>query len=448
MNDSIIISKLNHQVKSLTLDLEKKKKYISKLESSFIELQNKFSDLRSKYFLSSSKEIEYQKMKIVYSEKDLLISELEQELSKIRKKFEIEQRLFNARYQHDIQEVQYLNGQLNKRNENTIKIEKLNDLLYNHTLQLEQKILDYKKEEQKRVQERELEFEKKTNEIKKKMLDFIREGKNLKEKNDQDQYQILQKFSIMNHNTLLNELEFESLQLEDLLKQREHLDKIILKMKYDIEIHKKVEKILINKNKKYTDMLRLLNDIINVCDGGNNHEDKSLVCESSRNMLFKKIKQRIDKNNNKNINTNEFNKTQPLIKMQRCSSMKKLDDLCYKFKKLNINQNKNYSAKSNEKKRGNQKGGNKSDINLIEKIDLQRDLIKKTKELEDFKSKCDFYKEKLNSINDKYKNIINLFDEALSKLYEENKLDDIKEISKIVNLISYQKKKDILFLFY
>ena len=99
MNDRIIISKLNDQIKTLTSDLKKKKKYISNLELSFIELQNKFAELRSKYFLSSSKEIEYQKMQIIYSDKDLLISELEKELASLRRKYENEQRLFNARYQ-------------------------------------------------------------------------------------------------------------------------------------------------------------------------------------------------------------------------------------------------------------------------------------------------------------------------------------------------------------
>ena len=38
------------------------------------------------------------------------------------------------------------------------------------------------------------------------------------------------------------------MQLEDLLKQRAHLDKIISGMKADLEIHKKVEKILTEKN--------------------------------------------------------------------------------------------------------------------------------------------------------------------------------------------------------
>ena len=440
MNDRIAFSKLNNQVKSLTFELDKKKKKISNLEFSYVELQNKYEELRSKYLILYSKEVEYQKLQSNLREKDNLISDLEQELIKFRKKYENEKRDFNTKYQHDIREVQFLNGKLNLRNENTIKIEKLNDLLYHQTLQLEQKILNFKNEEKSRIHERELEFEKRTNEIKKRMLDYIREGKSLKEKSDLDQYQILQKFSIMNHNTLLNELEFESLQLEDLLKQRQHLDNIILKMKCDLEIHKKVEKKLINKNKKYTDMIRFLSikaDENKIADNNNNdkkndikieinkiEEDTVSFPESSKNYLSKKIKHYINKNNNmdkKGFNKEELNKTQPLMKKITISSIKKLDNLSSKFKYLNRNNSAILDNCENKKIIKKEKP-------ILEKVDLQRDLIKKTKELEDLKSLCDFYKEKLDIINDKYKNIIILFDEALEKIYEEKAIEDLKDV--------------------
>ena len=428
MNDSIIIAKLNNQIKSLNIELEKNKKYISNLELSLLQSQNKYAELQSKYFLNSSKEIEYQKLKINLKEKDILISELEKELTKTRKNYENETRAFNIKYQHDIREAQFLNGKLNQKIENTSKIEKLNDLLYSHTLLLEQKILDFKKDEQKRMQEKEIEFEKRVNEIKKKMLDYIREGKNLKDKSEQEQNQILQKFSIMNHNTLLNELEFESLQLEDLLKQRAHLDNIILKIKSDLEIHKKVEKKLINKNKKYIDMIRMLsikidekkigneNEYINDNKKNNNIEKKFLFNESSKNFFSNKITKKNNYKNNISFDKNEFNKTQPLIKI-----IKDQDNIAYKFKKLN----RVFSCNSLDIEK--QKNINKEKV-LINKLDLQKELIKITKELKDSKSYCEYYKEKLDLINDKYKNIINMFDEALNKVYEDKKIENIKDI--------------------
>ena len=98
------------------------------------------------------------------------------------------------------------------------------------------------------------------NEMRKKMLDYIKEGQKSKEHLSKEQLRLNDKLSIIHKNTLLNELDFQSMQLEDLLKQREHLDKIIFGMKSDIEVHKKVEKLLTEKNKKYTNMIKVLSD--------------------------------------------------------------------------------------------------------------------------------------------------------------------------------------------
>ena len=430
MNDRMLISKLNNQVKSLNYELEKNKKYISNLELSIINLENKYEELHSKYMISSSKEMEYEKLLIILKEKDLLISNIEKEMTKNRKNYENEKRELNSKYQHDIKEVQYANGKLNIRNDNTSKIEKLNDILYNHILQLEGKILDFKKHEDKRAKDKELEYEKKIKEIKQTMLNYIKEGKNLKEQNSQDNYQILQKFSIMNHNTLLNELEFESLELEDLLKQRQHLDKIILKLKCDLNIHQKIEKILINKNNKYIEMIRKLSIKLNeksFNQGENkngkekdNFEDYSSFPELSKNIIYSRIKSSIN-NKNINLNYNKFNKTQPIKKIKKNSSMEESDTLNYKLKKLNrINSTKSiYSERQKN---------DKNEILIFEKINLQRQLIKKTKELENLKSSSEFYKEKINIFNNKYKNIIILFDEALEKLFEGNKIENLKDI--------------------
>ena len=281
--------------------IRKKKDYISNLESSFIKLESEYKDLRIKYSILLSKGEEYNKLQDILRKKDSLILELEKELNKNKQNYENNKKEFDEKYQHDIKEVQYINGKLNIKNDNFTKIEKLNNLLYNHVLQLEEKILNFKNDEKKRIQEREIEYKKKINEIKKKMLDYIKEGKNLKDKNDQDIYNIIQKFSIMNHNTLLNELEFESIQLEDLLKQREHLDKIIMEMKSDLETHKKIEKMLVDKNKKYFDIIKFLSsrDEVKI-------KNKKI---NNKNILFNRIKK---SNDIKNINLekNEFNKTQ------------------------------------------------------------------------------------------------------------------------------------------
>ena len=379
--------------------IRKKKDYISNLESSFIKLESEYKDLRIKYSILLSKGEEYNKLQDILRKKDSLILELEKELNKNKQNYENNKKEFDEKYQHDIKEVQYINGKLNIKNDNFTKIEKLNNLLYNHVLQLEEKILNFKNDEKKRIQEREIEYKKKINEIKKKMFDYIKEGKNLKDKNDQDIYNIIQKFSIMNHNTLLNELEFESIQLEDLLKQREHLDKIIMEMKSDLETHKKIEKMLVDKNKKYFDIIKFLSsrDEVKI-------KNKKI---NNKNILFNRIKK---SNDIKNINLekNEFNKTQSLMKINFINE---------EFKKMK----RKYCMISNDKNKN--ENDNEKDV-----ISLQKDIIKKSKTLEDLKSQNEYYQTKIRIINEKYKNIMSLFDNALEKIYEDKSLENIKDI--------------------
>ena len=262
MNESITISKLNNQIKILNSELNKSKQKSSELEKSLLKLQKDYTDLKVRFYLSASKEVEYQNMKINLKEKNNIISDLEKEIASIRRDFEQQKKAFDAKYQHDVEDIRFVNEKLNIRNETAIKYEKLNSLLYEQVLQLEKTILNFKNEEKRRLDEQELKFDKKLSDTKKKMLDFINEGKYLKNIHSKKKFEIVEKFSIINHNSLLNELEFESLQLEDLLKQREHLDQVIAQMKADISIHRNVEKVLINKNKKYIDMIKILSEKI------------------------------------------------------------------------------------------------------------------------------------------------------------------------------------------
>ena len=258
MTESIAISKLNNQIKILNYELAKNKKKSTELEKALIKLQKDYNDLKVRFYISNSKEIEYNNMKENLKEKNNIISDLDKEIGFLKRDFEIKKKELDDKYQHDIGQVRFMNEKLNTKNETASKFEKLNTLLYEHTLQLEKAILNFKNEEKKRMDEQQLKFDQKLTDTKKRMLDLINQGKKLKNKEINDKFAIMEKFSILNHNSLLNELEFESLQLEDLLKQREHLDQVINRMKSDIDIHKNVEKMLINKNKKYVDMIKIL----------------------------------------------------------------------------------------------------------------------------------------------------------------------------------------------
>ena len=169
----------------------------------------------------------------------------------------------------------------------------------------------------------------------------------------------------MNHNSLLNELEFESMQLEDLLKQREHLDQVITKMKSDISIHKNVEKVLVNKNKKYIDMIRILSEKIEKDKKEKEKEkkdNKNLVDENiinneiynqkEKKLLYNKIKRNIESSKRYYEKKNEMNNSQQIFKIKDFGN-KRLNLTNYKTKflprnnSLNLLDIKNKSDKNN-----------------------------------------------------------------------------------------------------
>ena len=431
MSESITISKLNDQIRILNYELSKSKKKTTELENSLIKLQRQNADLKVRLSISLSKEIEYQNMKINLNEKNNIISDQEKEIANIRRNFEKQKKEFDVKYQRDVGDVRYINEKLNIRNETAVKFEKLNTLLYEHSKQLENTLLNFKNEEKRKLNEQELKFEKKLSDTKKKMLDLIKEGKSLKSKETREKCEIIEKFSIMNHNSLLNELEFESMQLEDLLKQREHLDQVITKMKSDISIHKNVEKVLINKNKKYIDMIRILSEKIEKDKKEKEKEkkdNKNLVDENiinneicnqkEKKLLYNKIKRNIESSKRYYEKKNEMNNSQQIFKIKDFGN-KRLNLTNYKTKFLPRNNSLNLLDIKN-----------KSDKNIYEKLQLQKELIRKTKEIDFLRDSCNHYKDKLNFINNKFSNILNLYDTVLGKIEKEN-IEELKDIYKI-----------------
>ena len=430
MNESIAISKLNNQIKILNYELIKYKKKSSELEKNLLKLQKDYTDLKVRFFITNSKEIEYNNMKENLKEKNNIISDLDKEIGFLKRDFEIKKKELDDKYQHDIGQVRFMNEKLNTKNETASKFEKLNTLLYEHTLQLEKAILNFKNEEKKRMDEQQLKFDQKLTDTKKRMLDLINQGKKLKNKEINDKFAIMEKFSILNHNSLLNELEFESLQLEDLLKQREHLDQVINRMKSDIDIHKNVEKMLINKNKKYIDMIKILSQKIEKDKKEKEKEkekekkddkqnevnnNKESLNENKKKLFIGKIKKTIDNNR---YPSDIIKKSQSLLKLGNMSN-KRMSMTSYKTKfffRNNSQNNQHFFETKTRKERI-----------ISEKVELQKELIQKTKEIDLLRRNCSHYKDKLNFINNRYSNILSLFDTALEKVYKEN-IEDLKDI--------------------
>ena len=287
------------------------------------------------------------------------IFKLKESIQNLKSQHEKDINYLDMEHEKEVNKIKFFNEANLHKIENANHIEKLNEIMYNKILELENKIDCYEKEESKRLKEKEFEFENKLNETKKKMIDFFNSNR-IKKINET--INIKEKMNNLQRIELINELEYQSYQIEDLLKQREHLDKIINRYKNDIKIHSEIEKNLAKKNKQYTNIIKVLskdNDLIN-----NLKQSKTIINEESRN-----FKKRMD--------SNIFNKTHKLNK-------------------------------------------SKSTFYITKSISSQKEVLFLQKEIENYKSKYNTIKDRLDSIYNKFCNLINNLDECLEKIYKDN----------------------------
>ena len=313
-------------------------------------------------------------------------------------------------------------------------VEEANKQFYQQILKLEKIIIDFKEEQKKLDQKKEIEFERRMSKMKKKMLDYIKEGQKSKQYLSKEQLRLNDKLSVISKNTLLNELGFQSMQLEDLLKQRAQLDSIISKMRADLEIHKKVEKILTEKNKEYTNMIKVLSTKI---------ESKGKVDEINKSLDIKEIIK--NEVNNKFKNYKYIKPNAKFIRINKHNSFQNMEKGNSKLinEPYNLKNNINEEIKTKKLGRASTGFSNKMKLdnnNINENQDLiilRKELIGKIKECEDYKSKYEYYKTKLDSLNKKYGNIMQLFEGALVKVYRDKNMKNIKNI--FINLEDFKQ---------
>ena len=315
--DKLIIQNLENKIKELTFLNENYKTRISNLENTFNNLENQILNLKLIRQNYLSREEIYQNEKLEVAQKNQKILELEGDIINLKlqhEKYKIKKEL---EYDTDVTAVKnFYDTNVLKANTSTV-VEQTNKLFYEQILKLEEIIYNFKEEQKEKDAQKEVDFENRMNEMKKKMLGYIKEGQKSKQYLSKEQLRLNDKLSIIHKNTLLNELDFQSMQLEDLLKQREHLDKIICGMKSDIEVHKKVEKILTKKNKQYTNMIKVLSTKVESKEkekedeknkNNNNKEKYENKHPKNRKFKFWKSNDNFIRITNKNIIFNEYNK--------------------------------------------------------------------------------------------------------------------------------------------
>ena len=252
----------NKNINTLEINLqqsyEKNSKLLENLEilsNNYLNLETEFNKLKSinSNLLSKEKENVYLKNQLSKKEEEIL--NLKKEINTLKNDYEKLKTKLDIQYEKDVNQVKYFNENNLYKIENSSKIEKLNDLLYLKNLKLEKNLNNFEEIEKEKIKRVEIEYEKKINNLQKE----IKEIKNKTKISEDDKIKIKKMFKLklklIENESLLNELEIKSNQIEFLLQQREFRDKIFLNLKNEINIHKKLEKDLIKKNQKFSFLL-------------------------------------------------------------------------------------------------------------------------------------------------------------------------------------------------
>jgi len=341
---------------------EKLKNIINNLNENLNNIQNDYYKIKEFYSQLLGKEKSLKKANNIIQEKNEEILNLKKEINNLLLLSNQKNNKSEIDYEKDVNQIKYLIENNEKKIESANQIEKLNNILYNRILELEDLLSKFKEEEKIKLLEKEKEFENKLEDNKDLMIDYL----NSENKKVQKVIEEGIKYKINNfyHNNLVNELEYKNIQLEDLYLKKENLNKIIFKLKNDIEIHKITEKKLIKKNFLYS---------------------KSLFNKKNNNIY------------DNNLITNKIN---------FINSNKK-------------NLKKNFSLDIN---------GQNQLKELKNRLNLYKDISKKHKEIENYKSKYEICQSKLNSIEKRFSNLINYFDEILLEIYNDKNYNWINEI--------------------
>ena len=204
--------------------------------------------------------------------KEDIIERLQSEILKEVKDKKEEQRLIENKFNTQLIYYKRLHDTGMAKENAASSIIKLNETQHNCIVQLENKIDEIKNFYEKKIKDIELGHENRYSKLKKQMMEFLKNSQKNMAKNNEENLELNSKLTILYKNQMLNELENQSHQIEELLKEKEKQNKEIYILKEELKVHKKVEEIIRNKNSKYLNMINKINIKINQI---NDVEDKT-----------------------------------------------------------------------------------------------------------------------------------------------------------------------------
>ena len=419
-SDNLKLNILNENQKKEIINLNEK---INKLNSKIINLESENNYLKTHLSGYKSNVIPTSVFEKSLNDKDEQIEKISQKYLNLQHEFNKYKIETDKNYEKEIKSVKMAHDSISYQIENVLKIEKLNDIMYYKIIELENLIKQFQEEETERINKMKIKHDNKLSEFKKKMLDYIKQEHDQYGIDSNIQSELNYKLTLLHTQELIDDLQFSSKKIEELIKEKEELKRKMIDLKSDLKIIMGVNNALQQKNKLFAKKLHDCSSPINN-NNNNNNNNKNNYSEPN-------------KNNEKNNSLNSIK----VLSSKNCSN-KKLNVKANLINYTNINTTSNSNTYNNASigssflylnhiRNKSSSISNSSDKKYI----ITKELVNKEKEKENYRMKYETANSQLKYLSKKFGNIINLYNEILEKIYNENY--DIKKI--YINLEDFQQ---------
>ena len=271
-----------YELKERVIDLEaENKKYLvriselSRTKNNFLLLEKANEDLTNE--LASKKEV---------------IQELKNDLLKEKKGQKEEKRELENDFHSKLIYYKRLKDTNDYKENAASSIIKLNEIQHYSIIKLENKIDEIKNFYESKLKEQELKFDKKYTNLKKNMMEFLKNAQKNMDKTSKENLELNTKLGILYKNEMLNELENQSRLIENLIKEKEKQHQEIYLLKQELAVHQKVEEMIKSKNSKFMNIINKINIKINKNKGNlsEEREKTKIYTKYENNKTKKKIK--------------------------------------------------------------------------------------------------------------------------------------------------------------
>ena len=247
--DNFIINDYKSQIDSL-------KSYISDLEFQIKALKATKRELINRN--TALIEYEYENMSLNTEKMELKekIEKLEQEILSTIQKEKEEKRDVTLKLEYEVNNYRRINDTIKGKIEAAEYIIKLNTIQHNYILKLEKEIDDLKNNNIKNIETLKVQHELHYKHLKKKMIDLIKKSNKELQKENITNIEIHSKFSAMNKDEMLEQLEKQNRQIIQLIKENETKDKKILSLIQENNTFISIDKILKKKNLKFSKLIK------------------------------------------------------------------------------------------------------------------------------------------------------------------------------------------------